>query len=94
MFKINKEEIQIGGKKLILETGKVARQADGAVMASCGETVVIATAVGAKRLMMIRIIFLYLSTIKKSIMQLEKYPVAILKRSEAYRGRNFNFTIN
>ena len=79
MFKINKEEIQIGGKKLILETGKVARQADGAVMASCGETVVIATAVGAKRLMMIRIIFLYLSTIKKSIMQLEKYPVAILK---------------
>ena len=49
MFKINKEEIQIGGKKLILETGKVARQADGAVMASCGETVVIATAVGAKK---------------------------------------------
>ena len=29
MFKIFKEEIEIGGKKLTLETGKIARQADG-----------------------------------------------------------------
>ena len=50
MFKINKEEIEINGKKIILETGKVARQADGAVIATCGETVVIATAVGAKKI--------------------------------------------
>ena len=50
MFKINKEEIEINGKKIILETGKVARQADGAVTATCGETVVIATAVGAKKI--------------------------------------------
>ena len=35
MFKINKEEIEINGKKIILETGKVARQADGAVTATC-----------------------------------------------------------
>ena len=49
MFKINKEIIEIEGKKITLETGKVARQADGAVLASCGETVVIATAVGAKK---------------------------------------------
>ncbi len=48
MFKIQKEELEINGKKIILETGKIARQADGAVIASCGETVVIATAVGAK----------------------------------------------
>ena len=49
MFKIFKEEIEVNGKKLTLETGKVARQADGAIIASLGETVVIATAVGAKK---------------------------------------------
>ena len=50
MFKIFKEEIDFGGKKLILETGKVARQADGAVIAKLGETVVLSTAVGAKKI--------------------------------------------
>ena len=35
-------------EKITLETGKIARQADGAIIATCGETVVIATAVGAK----------------------------------------------
>jgi polyribonucleotide nucleotidyltransferase len=49
MFKIEKEEIEINGKKIILETGKVARQADGAIIASCGESVVLATVVGAKK---------------------------------------------
>ena len=49
MFKINKEELEVNGKKLTLETGKVARQADGAIIATLGETVVIATAVGAKK---------------------------------------------
>ena len=49
MFKVHKEEIDFGGKKLILETGKIARQADGAIIATCGETVVISTVVGAKK---------------------------------------------
>ena len=48
MFKIHKEEIEVNGKKLT-ETGKIARQADGAIIASLGETVVITTAVGAKK---------------------------------------------
>ena len=48
MFKVHKEEVEIDGKKIIIETGKIARQADGAVIVSCGETVVLATAVGAK----------------------------------------------
>ncbi len=47
MFNIAREEIEWGGRKLVLETGKVARQADGAVVATYGETVVLATAVGA-----------------------------------------------
>jgi len=50
MFKINKEEIEVNKKKITLETGKIARQADGAIIATCGETVVIATVVGAKKL--------------------------------------------
>ena len=49
MFKIEKEELEINGKTLTLETGKIARQADGAIIATLGETVVIATAVGAKK---------------------------------------------
>ncbi|MDX5930524.1 polyribonucleotide nucleotidyltransferase [Acidiphilium acidophilum] len=43
-----RKELDWGGRKLILETGKVARQADGAIVASYGDTVVLATAVGAK----------------------------------------------
>ncbi|HSZ73822.1 MAG TPA: polyribonucleotide nucleotidyltransferase, partial [Rhizomicrobium sp.] len=47
MFNIVREEIEWGGRTLVLETGKVARQADGAVVATYGETVVLATVVGA-----------------------------------------------
>jgi polyribonucleotide nucleotidyltransferase len=50
MFKVFKEEIEIDGKKIILETGKIARQADGAIIATCGETVVISTVVGRKKI--------------------------------------------
>jgi polyribonucleotide nucleotidyltransferase len=45
---MNKVEIEIRGKKLILETGKLAKQADGAVVAQFGDTVVLATAVADK----------------------------------------------
>ncbi|MFO1103876.1 MAG: polyribonucleotide nucleotidyltransferase [Methylocystis sp.] len=48
MFQIHREELDWAGRKLVLETGKVARQADGAVMASYGETTVLATVVSAK----------------------------------------------
>ena len=48
MFDIYRKELNWGGKQLILETGKIARQADGAVLASLGETTVLCTAVGAK----------------------------------------------
>ena len=45
MFDITREEIEWGGRTLTLETGRVARQADGAVMATYGETSVLATVV-------------------------------------------------
>src|SRR5258706_14500300 len=49
MFDIHRVELDWGGRTLTLETGKVARQADGAVIATYGETTVIATAVAAKK---------------------------------------------
>ncbi|WP_458759081.1 polyribonucleotide nucleotidyltransferase [Afipia sp. TerB] len=48
MFNTHSVEIDWGGRPLKLETGKVARQADGAVIATYGETIVIATVVSAK----------------------------------------------
>ncbi len=49
MFNVTRKEIDFGGKKVILETGKVARQADGAVLATIGGTTVLCTAVAAKK---------------------------------------------
>ncbi len=46
MFQEYRKEIDWGGRKLVLETGKIARQADGAVMATYGETKVLCTVVG------------------------------------------------
>ncbi len=48
MFKHFRKEISWGGRPLVLETGKIARQADGAVMARYGDTIVLCTVVGAK----------------------------------------------
>src|SRR3984957_3597615 len=48
MFDIQREVLDWGGRRLVLETGKVARQADGAVLATYGDTVVLATVVAAK----------------------------------------------
>jgi polyribonucleotide nucleotidyltransferase len=49
MFDIFRKELMWGGRRLVLETGKVARQADGAVMATYGETTVLCTAVAMKQ---------------------------------------------
>ena len=48
MFNHFRKELDWGGRKLVLETGKVARQADGSVMARLGDTIVLCTAVGVK----------------------------------------------
>ncbi|CAN5307414.1 polyribonucleotide nucleotidyltransferase [soil metagenome] len=48
MFDIKKVSIELGGKTLTLETGRVARQADGAVLATYGETVVLCAVTAAK----------------------------------------------
>ena len=48
MFKINRQEVNWGGRTLTLETGKVARQADGAVLVTYGETTVLCTVVAQR----------------------------------------------
>ena len=48
MFNIVKKSLEWGGRTLTLETGRIARQADGAVLATYGETSVLCTVVGAK----------------------------------------------
>ena len=48
MFQVTRKELMWGGRKLVLETGRIARQADGAVLASYGDTVVLCTAVANK----------------------------------------------
>src|SRR5436305_7476703 len=47
MFNVHKESFEWGGRTFTLETAKIARQADGAVLATYGETIVLATVVGA-----------------------------------------------
>src|SRR5918996_1711519 len=48
MFQVFRKELNWGGRRLVLETGKIARQADGAVLATYGETTVLCTAVASK----------------------------------------------
>ncbi|NDE89806.1 MAG: polyribonucleotide nucleotidyltransferase [Alphaproteobacteria bacterium] len=49
MFNIHRKEIMWAGRKLVLETGKIARQATAAVVATYGDTSVLCTVVGAKK---------------------------------------------
>src|SRR3977135_2893033 len=48
MFQVFRKELNWGGRRLVLETGKIARQADGAVLATYGETTGLCTAVAGK----------------------------------------------
>ena len=48
MFDINRKEIEWAGRQLVMETGRVARQADGAVIVTYGETAVLCTAVAQR----------------------------------------------
>ncbi len=48
MFTVHRRELMWAGRKLVIESGKIARQADGAVMVTYGETTVLCTAVAQK----------------------------------------------
>ena len=48
MFEVYRKEVKFGSEKLTFETGKIARQADGAVVVTYGGTTVLCTATAAK----------------------------------------------
>src|SRR6202166_3630500 len=48
MFQVYRKELMWGGRRLVLETGRIARQADGAVLATYGDTTVLVSVVAAK----------------------------------------------
>ena len=57
MFNVTTKSLTWGDKELILETGKIARQADGAVMITYGETKILCTVVASKEILQITIFF-------------------------------------
>ena len=79
MYDVYKEEIILDNKKITLETGKIARQADGAIIATCGETVVIATVVGAKKVKEDQDYFPLSVNYQEKYYAAGKIPEAILK---------------
>jgi polyribonucleotide nucleotidyltransferase len=82
MFNVIKKSIKFGEHDLILETGEIARQADGAVKVSYGDTVVLVTAVGRKEAKEGKIFSHSQWIIKKKIMQQEKFQVDFLREKE------------
>ena len=89
MFDIYKEELEYGGKKLILETGRIARQATSAVLVTYGETQVLCTVVAAKEAVENQDFFPYLYIIKKRLQQQVKYPEVFLKEKEGQMKKRY-----
>jgi len=87
MFNTKTVSIEWGGQTLTLETGKVARQADGAVMASLGETVVLCAVTAAKSVKEGQDSSRSLFTIKKNIPRLVVFPAAFLSVNVVRRKR-------
>ena len=92
MFEVYRKEVKFGGKKLTFETGKVARQADGAVVVTYGGTTVLCTATAAKNNSEADFFLLQL-IIKKKLFQPERYQKFQKRRSSIRKG-NINFKIN
>jgi len=67
------KEVEIGGKKLIIETGRFAKQSNGAVMVSYGDTMVLVTAVASK----------------KANTELDYFPLSVEYRERAFAAGKF-----
>lgn len=76
---IIKKEVEIGGKIFSIETGRYAKQANGAVMVRYADTMVLVTAVAAEEAKIIKTSFLCKSNIKKELRLQENFQVVILK---------------
>ena len=80
-------EIEVAGRILRLETGRVARQADGSIWASYGDTVVLATAVPHRSPNPASIFFLSRSIIRKNPSQPGRFPAGISSGKRVHRKK-------
>src|SRR3954464_5868820 len=90
MFNMKKVEIEWGGKTLKLETGRVARQADGAVLATRGETVVLCAVTAGKSVKQGRDLFPLTVHYQEKFSAAGRIPGGFFKRE---RGATENETL-
>ncbi len=93
MFNKHSVEIEWAGRPLKLETGKVARQADGAVIATYGETMVLATVVSAKSPKPGQDFFPLTVNYQEKTYAAGKIPVAISSAKVVRRKRKPSFPV-
>ena len=86
MFDVTKKSIEWGEETLTLETGKVARQADGTVIATLGETSVMANVTFAKEMKEGQDFFPLTVHYQENITLLVKYLGVFLNRGTTFRG--------
>jgi polyribonucleotide nucleotidyltransferase len=79
---IHKVSCEMGGKTLSIETGKMAKQADGSVLVSYGDTRVLVTACSAKEPNQVRAFSLSRLSLQKNFTQLEKSQEAFIAVKE------------
>jgi polyribonucleotide nucleotidyltransferase len=77
---MTKVEVEIGGKTISLETGKLAKQANGAVLVRCGDTVVLVTAVGREETRESQDFFPLTVDIEERMYAAGKIPGGFIKR--------------
>ncbi len=78
--KMNKVEVEVGGKTVSLETGRLAKQANGAVLVRCGDTVVLVTAVGREETRESQDFFPLTVDIEERMYAAGKIPGGFIKR--------------
>ena len=83
------KEIEIGGKKLSLETGRFAKQANGAVMVRYGDTMVLVTAVAAEDAKEDQDFFPLQVETEKEFLLPVNFPADILKGKEDLLRRKY-----
>ena len=76
-------EVEIGGTKIRIETGKLAKQANGSVTVTCGETVVLVTAVASKEAKEGTDFFPLLVDYEEKFYAAGKIPGGFFKREES-----------
>ena len=94
MFNITKKSIEWGGRTLTLETGRIARQADGAVLATYGDTSVLAAVTAAKQPNPNFDFFPLTVHYQENIMRQARTWWLLQARSPSYRKRNTDIALD